>query len=83
MFSLLTCFIVEVLGDYFSCLWHHARESERLIIMIVISMLLQALTWIPVGLAIETGNTFAIACVSVVGTGVGTLFGALHTRRAK
>lgn len=75
-------FIVEALGDYLSCMWHDARENGRIATQVVISMFLQALTWIPIWFAIQTED-WRIAMISIVGTGFGTMLGALRVKKRK
>jgi hypothetical protein len=83
VYFLLLVLVFELIGDYLSCMYHHAREREHIPAQVVISMTLQGLTWVPIGVALYTGSTLYVALVSILGTGIGTLLGALHARARK
>jgi hypothetical protein len=72
---LILLFVLAALGDYLSCLWHQAREAKRVWRITIISMLIEAVNWLPIWLAIMQED-LRIAAVSIVGSGLGTLLGA-------
>lgn len=72
---LILLFVLAALSDYLSYLWHQAREAKRVWRITIISMLIEAVNWLPIWLAI-TQEDLRIAAVSVLGSGLGTLVAA-------
>lgn len=73
--SLLAVFFLLAAGaDWLSVAWQSAREHRQPWRLSLISMSLEALTWLPVWFAL-TLEDWRIALVSIAGSGVGAAIG--------
>jgi hypothetical protein len=79
MFYFVLFFILACVHDWLTCVWLTQRELQRYKLTVLLSMLLETLTWLPILVAIQTQD-YSIAVASVLGSGVGT---ALGLRRVK
>lgn len=61
--------------DYVGILWHKAREEGRVHAGAALACLHEALTWAPIILAIEGGNTYALAASAIVGVWIANVRG--------
>src|SRR5690606_25383642 len=75
----LLAFILAAASDWLTVRWHHAREAGSIWMTGLLSCALEALTWVPVYVAIVTQSPW-IAVASVLGAGVGTAIGMRRGR---
>lgn len=64
-------FVFAAATDVLAVHYHAAREAGRAGRAAVVAMLLEAASWLPIAVALETGD-WRIAVASVAGSGVGT-----------
>lgn len=67
-------FVLAGCADFLSIRWQEAREAGNALRLAVLSMTLEALTWIPVWFAL-TLEDWRIAAVSILGSGIGAAWG--------
>lgn len=74
LFLLPTFFVLAAAADALSVRWQEARERREVARLALLSMVLEALTWLPVWFAI-TAEDWRIAAVSIAGSGLGAAWG--------
>jgi len=70
-------FAVAYAADFITIAWHRARESCEIAKTANLSMLLEAISWTPILVAISTdeATTWACCAASVLGSRIGTARG--------
>ncbi len=73
-------FLLAAASDWFTCQWLRARESNKLWLAVLLSMVLETLTWIPLWCALAYDQP-AIAGACILGSAVGTGLGLRRGRK--
>lgn len=73
-------FTLAVLSDWLTLKWHSARENQKIFLVVLLSVVLESLTWLPVWFAISFENPW-IALVSVLGSAAGSALGMRNITR--
>jgi len=76
---LVIFFLLAAVADVFTVWWHRCRERGHIIGTVLISLVLETLSWAPIWWALTQSN-WKIAAVSIIGSGVGTATGMLRFR---
>lgn len=74
MVQILVAAVIAGLADYGACVWLRSREKGNWAAGVAVAMGLEAMTWVPILLAIQYQDwRIAVACVfgSGVGSGLG------------
>lgn len=75
-------FVLGALSDWLTVLWHRKREDGAVAGAVFLSSCLEALSWLPVWLAI-TWEDWRIVVASVAGSALGTAIGMRRPRTAR
>lgn len=71
---LLVIFTLAAAGDWVSCQWLLARDTNAIGVAVAFAMVLECLAWIPVWFAIRRED-WRIAAAAIAGSGLGTAIG--------
>ncbi len=66
--------LLGMIGEIFTIYWHKRREEGGALSTAVLSGVLEALTWAPVGFVIVS-NDLGVIFTSILGSSVGTYIG--------
>lgn len=75
-------FFMAGISDYLSCLWQAALRNKHLDRLSAYAGVLESLSWIPLAIAIDMGDGWAIAIASILGAAYGSRLGGRKYSKA-